>query len=182
MIQYSNIGDAWGHIDDKEMYKNNDNDILNESDNQVPISTKKTINNPISEKNDKIIENMPILNEIETIISTSDNNMVDNSTNNCILMDHVKICDKCRGNLMELLNNSQCKYNINGIKFNINRNILKIIFVLLILLIIIILISMCFKLSNNKILNMQNKYMNNASYMMSNGINNTDIFKLVRIP
>jgi hypothetical protein len=68
--------------------------------------------------------------------------MIEPFTNDCKVMDHISQCKYCQNKLIKILkNNDYIKININDKCYEINRNILKIIFVFIIILIIILLVS-----------------------------------------
>jgi hypothetical protein len=57
-------------------------------------------------------------------------------------MDHISQCEYCKYKLKKLLKENDCiKIHVNDRQYNINRNILKIIFIFIIICIVILLIS-----------------------------------------
>jgi len=68
---------------------------------------------------------------------------IDKFTTECNTMDHISQCKYCQRKLMNIIKNyDSIKININDKQYQINRNILKIIFVFIIIIIIILMVSM----------------------------------------
>jgi len=148
MIQYSSINDAWGHSN-KEIYKKNINNNISDTEN---IDYTTVVKEPI-----KIEQKEPIKIEQNEEMT----NTCDKFSNEMII--HIRSCEKCR-NKFKSFENDNVKLNLNGIEININRNILKIIFLILIFIILLIIISL-FKNNNN---NKYNKYYSSKDSLMHN--------------
>jgi cellulose synthase/poly-beta-1,6-N-acetylglucosamine synthase-like glycosyltransferase len=164
MIQYSSINDAWGHSN-KEIYKKNINNNISDTEN---IDYTTVVKEPIKiEQKEpiKIEQKEPIKIEQKEPIKIEQNeemtNTCDKFSNEMII--HIRSCEKCR-NKFKSFENDNVKLNLNGIEININRNILKIIFLILIFIILLIIISL-FKNNNN---NKYNKYYSSKDSLMHN--------------
>ena len=145
MIQYSNINDAWGN---KETFKkNNLNNIENlenkKNVNVENLENKKNVNvekletEPInlSKQNNYLFPHQP--NPMNSIQNEN------YASNTCSFSEHLKTCEHCRNSLAEYFTNDSSMSTINlfGLKINITKDVLKVIFVILIILIFVILLS-----------------------------------------
>ena len=138
MIQYSSINDAWGN---KEMYKKN-------TINNIDGFANKLFTNEPPKQIDTFIQQLP---KVETFVSQqlpkveTFNDVLSTSTMSspCSFAEHLKSCDHCRNSLLEYFDNgnSVSTINIFGLKINITKAVLKIIFVIIIVLIFIIILS-----------------------------------------
>lgn len=167
MIQYSSINDAWGN---KEIYKKNALNNFEGFNNSKPVekfvSQKNTPVNdihiaPIIEKpiivqniaqNKEHFEPAPINPAADT--ATYINNYTSKS---CSFAEHLKNCEHCRNSLTEYFENdsSVSTINIFGLKINITKDVLKVIFIILIVLIFIIILSTINFSLNNSRMNMK---------------------------
>ena len=199
MILYSNINDAWGHTDDKEIYKNfeNNKNKINYTTDDIPVKSndqpivENIVNtNPLPvETNLKISPDLPIEKKTE---QEHFNNNIHNTDNVNHFVNHLHECTKCKEKFKELFNINEFninKFSVNekftqkqlipinifGLKFTMNRDIMIGIFIILIVLIILLLVSI-FK--NYKIQSSQ-KYLHNNMYLLPNDSN---LFKLIQIP
>ena len=174
MIQYSSLNDAWGNSN-KEIYKKIINNDIPDAENTNSITTPRiddsntpsatnSVNNTEAEPSIYNL-NQPrnnvfsIVKKNGNVINNEELTNTSNDKKHCMetndMIHHLTVCKECRDKLKLLLeNDNNIKINLNGIKLNVNRNILKIIFVLLIFLILLIIISMC----NKKLNNNTNKY------------------------
>ena len=156
MIQYSSINDAWVN---KETYKKN---TLNNFEGFNSKQAEKFV----SQQNNHI-DNKPINKPINTPIDNhinNHNNIINkehfepspiNST--CSFAEHLKTCEYCRNSLTEYFENdsSISTIDIFGLKINITKDVLKIIFIILIVLIFIIILSTLNISLNNPNMNMK---------------------------
>ena len=204
MILYSNINDAWGHTDDKEIYKNfeNNKNKINYTTDDIPVKSndqpivENIVNtNPLPvDTNLKISPDLPVGKKAEL---EHFNNNIHNTDNVNHFVDHLHECAECKKKFKELFNINEFnindfdinKFSVNekftqkqlipinifGLKFTMNRDIMVGIFIILIVLIILLLVSI-FK--NYKIQSSQ-KYLHNNMYLLPNDSN---LFKLIQIP
>ena len=163
MIQYSSINDAWGN---KEIYKKN---MLNNIDGfNNSKSVEKGVSPKVAQETQDIQEtkvtqeyqvpqnivpqnNVPQNNVPQNIVpqNIEPSNkehfepMPINNKNSCNIAEHLKNCEHCRNSLTEYFenDNSISQINILGLKINITKDVLRIIFVILIVLIFIIILS-----------------------------------------
>jgi hypothetical protein len=170
MIQYSSINDAWGNkeIYKKKDLNNIENlinkKLVNESfenkHQQISIVHEpKSIENqpkPIEnqpkpiENQPKPIENQPkpIENQVKPIENQPkpiEHFKYDLDKSSCSFAEHLKTCEYCKNSLAEYFtndnNNPISTINLFGLKINITKDVLKIIFVIIIIIIFVILLS-----------------------------------------
>jgi hypothetical protein len=165
MIQYSSINDAWGN---KEMYKKNNINNINDFINKPVIINEppKPIDNQKQQETFAQVQQVPVSEtiikpHIETFIQApkveqqipkpeikNTEHFYDISTSTksispCIVAEHLKNCEHCRNSLAEYFesDNNVSTINIFGLKINITKDVLKIIFVIIIVLIFVIILS-----------------------------------------
>jgi hypothetical protein len=150
MIQYSSINDAWGN---KEIYKKNtinNIDISKQIDgfkqkvetfvNPQPVQKVETFVNPQPvQKVETFVNPQPIIPNNEHFVSTT------TLPSTCNFAEHFKTCEHCRNSLSEYFENNNTSslsiIDIFGLKINITKDVLRVIFVIIIVLIFIIILS-----------------------------------------
>jgi hypothetical protein len=164
MIQYSSINDAWGN---KEMYKKNTINNIDGFTNKLinnpkqidtfiqpkPQEVEPFVNQPPKEpKVETFVNQPPKEPKVETFVSQipiqnyghfNNTSITSTMRTSCSFAEHLKNCEHCRNSLSEYFesDNPVSTINIFGLKINITKDVLKIIFVIIIVLIFIIILS-----------------------------------------
>lgn len=157
MIQYSSINDAWGN---KEIYKKNTLNNMDGFNNSKPVETfvsPKVTQELQKPQEIQEHEKPQVSNNIPQIIETSNKehfepmplnnthlqNLPNLQNSSCSFAEHLKNCEHCRNSLTEYFDTDSAVAHINifGLKINITKDVLKVIFVILIVLIFIIILS-----------------------------------------
>jgi hypothetical protein len=185
MIQYSSLDTAWGNT-----YKKNTTlSSISSTDNADPIyklnkpstNTFSLISNLV---NTKTVTTEPSIDEQftpeqstsspittkqftskQSTNSLSSKDQIKLLDSECDIFIHMTKCKKCKERMKKMLfedYNNTININLNGMKFNINKNILMFLFILILCIIFLIIVSMFTNSSNP--FNDSNKYL----YMLQN--------------